>query len=59
MLLIAGNRQEKIDRKRAIENLEIDRISYEDLKVIADKIEKSFEHIDRDIEEVARSIEGE
>lgn len=59
ILLIAGNRQEKLDRKRAIENLELDRISHEDLKKIAKRIEESFAHIDKDIEEVARSIDGE
>ena len=34
ILLIAGNRKEEMDRRRAIENLEIDKISYKDLKLI-------------------------
>lgn len=58
ILLIAGNRQEKLDRKRAIENLEIDKISLEDLRRISKKIEEQFNHLDNDIETVLDEIEN-
>lgn len=57
ILLISGNRQEKIDRKRAIENLEIDKISLDDLKKISKKIEDQFKHLDHDLEVVLDEIE--
>lgn len=57
ILLISGNRQEKLDRKRAIENLEIDKISYEDLKNISKKIEHQFKHLDDDLEVVLEELE--
>lgn len=58
ILLIAGNRKEEIDRKRAIENLEIDKISYEDLKKISAKIECQFKHLDNDMEVIREDIEN-
>ena len=57
ILLIAGKRQEEIDRKRAIENLEIDKISYDDLKRISKKIEEQFHHLDDDLEELKEDLE--
>lgn len=57
ILLIAGNRQEEIDRRRAIQNLEIDKISYEDLKKISQRIEEQFKTLDGNIEEILEDIE--
>ena len=56
ILLIAGNRQEEMDRKRAIENLEIDKISYKDLKQISERIEEQFKHLDGDMETIREEI---
>jgi len=56
ILLIAGNRQEEMDRKRAIENLEIDKISYKDLKQISERIEDQFKHLDGDMETIREEI---
>jgi uncharacterized membrane protein len=58
ILLISGNRQEEIDRKRAIQNLEIDKISYEDLKNISKRIEEQFRHLDGDMEDIKEEIEN-
>ena len=58
ILLIASNRQEEIDRKRAIENLEIDKISYQDLKRISKRIEEQFHHLDGDLEELKEDLEN-
>ena len=57
ILLIAGNRKEEMDRKRAIENLEIDKISYKDLKQISKRIEDQFNHLDGDMEVIREDIE--
>ena len=57
ILLIAGNRKEEIDRRRAIENLEIDKISYNDLRQISKRIEEQFKHLDGDIEILREDIE--
>lgn len=57
ILLIASNRQEEIDRRRAIENLEIDKISYEDLRKISKRIEEQFHHLDNDLEEIIEDLE--
>lgn len=57
ILLIAGNRKEEMDRRRAIENLEIDKISYKDLKKISQKIEEQFKHLDGDMEIIRGDIE--
>ena len=56
ILLIAGNRQEELDRKRAIENLEIDKISQQDLRKISKRIEEQFNHLDGDIEEILEDM---
>jgi uncharacterized membrane protein len=58
ILLIAGNRQEEMDRRRAIENLEIDKISYKDLKQISQRIEEQFKHLDGDMEVIREDIEN-
>jgi uncharacterized membrane protein len=58
ILLIAGKRQEEIDRKRAIENLEIDKISYTDLKQISKRIEEQFHHLDGDLAELKEDLEN-
>lgn len=57
MLLIAGKRQEQIDRQRSIENLAIDRLSHEDLKKISEKIQQQFQHLDKDLENLEREID--
>lgn len=57
ILLIAGNRKEEMDRRRAIENLEIDKISYKDLRQISKRIEEQFKHLDGDIEVIREDIE--
>lgn len=57
ILLIAGNRKEEIDRKRAIENLEIDKMSYDDLKRISTRIEEQFKHLDSDIEDIQEILD--
>ena len=57
ILLIAGKRQDQIDRKRAIENLQIDKISYDDLKNLAKKIEDQFHHLDGDMDDIMKDIE--
>ena len=57
VLLIAGNRQEEIDRKRAIENLQIDKISYDDIKNLAKRIEDQFHHLDGDMEDIMEDLE--
>jgi len=56
ILLIAGNRKEEMDRRRAIENLEIDKISYKDLKQISQRIEEQFKHLDGDMEVIREEI---
>ena len=43
VLLMASNRQNEIDRKRAIENLEIDRQDHHDLLLLAQHIDKHFD----------------
>ena len=45
VLLMAANRQSEIDRKRAIENLELDRQDHYDLLVLAEHIDKHFDNI--------------
>jgi len=57
IILIAGKRQEQIDRKRAIENLQIDKISYDDLKNLAKRIEDQFHHLDGDMEDIMEDLE--
>ena len=57
ILLIAGNRKEEMDRNRAIENLEIDKISHDDLKRISKRIEDQFHHLDNDLGEIIEDLE--
>ena len=45
VLLMAANRQNEIDRKRAIENLEIDRQDHHDLLLLAQHIDKHFDSL--------------
>lgn len=45
VLLMAANRQSEIDRKRAIENLELDRQDHYDLLLLAKHIDKHFDNI--------------
>ena len=45
VLLMASNRQSEIDRKRAIENLEIDRQDHYDLLVLAQHIDRHFNEL--------------
>lgn len=57
ILLIANNRQEELDRKRAIENLELDKMSYDDLRKISKRIEDHFQHLDHDLEDLKEDLE--
>ena len=43
VLLMAANRQSEIDRKRAIENLELDRQDHYDLLILAEHIDRHFD----------------
>lgn len=45
VLLMAANRQSEIDRKRAIENLEIDRLDHKHLLKLAKHINQHFDEI--------------
>ena len=45
VLLMAANRQAEIDRKRAIENLNIDRLDHQKLIDLSKHIDKHFEDI--------------
>ena len=51
VLLMAANRQSEIDRKRSIENLEIDRADHQRITSMLDKVTE----IEEDIEEVIKS----
>ena len=54
VLLMAANRQSEVDRKRAIENLELDQIDHKHLLKLAKHIDKHFdqlnERLDKDSE---------
>ena len=52
VLLMAANRQSEIDRKRAIENLELDRQDHYDLLRLAQHIDKHFDHIKQKIDDI-------
>jgi uncharacterized membrane protein len=65
MLLIAGKRQEKLDRQRAIENLNVDISNYKDFRnfmeiflKIAERSEFQFNHLNKDIESLEKEIES-
>lgn len=45
VLLMAANRQSEIDRKRAIENLEIDKTDHTHLLNLAEHIDKHFDNL--------------
>jgi uncharacterized membrane protein len=45
VLLMAANRQAEIDRKRAIENLELDQMDHKNLLILAKHIDKHFEDL--------------
>lgn len=45
VLLMAGNRQSEIDRKRAIENLELDRQDHFDLLLLAEHLDRHFDKV--------------
>ena len=51
VLLMAANRQSEIDRKRAIENLEIDQMDHKNLLKLAKHIDKHFENIHQKIDD--------
>ena len=51
VLLMAANRQSEIDRKRAIENLEIDQMDHKNLLKLAKHIDRHFENIHQKIDD--------
>ena len=51
VLLMAANRQSEVDRKRAIENLEIDQIDHKNLLILAKHIDQHFENIHQKIDD--------
>ena len=51
VLLMAANRQAEIDRKRAIENLEIDRTDHKIIIALEKHIDKHFDTLNNKIEE--------
>lgn len=51
VLLMAANRQSEIDRKRAIENLEIDQMDHKNLLMLAKHIDQHFETMHQKIDD--------
>jgi uncharacterized membrane protein len=45
VLLMAANRQAEIDRKRAIENLELDRLDHKNLMKLSEHIDEHFDYL--------------
>lgn len=52
VLLMAGNRQSEIDRKRDIENLELDRTDHKQLIKLAKHIDTHFDMLNRRIDKL-------
>ena len=50
VLLMAANRQSEVDRKRAIENLEIDKLDHKNLSLLSQHIDKHFHELQEKIE---------
>lgn len=51
VLLMAANRQAEIDRKRAIENLKLDRLDHSHLISLAEHLDQHFELINKKLDE--------
>ena len=51
VLLMAANRQSEIDRKRAIENLELDRTDHKIIIALEKHIDNHFDNLNKKIEE--------
>lgn len=52
VLLMASNRQNEIDRKRSIENLELDHTDHEHLMVLAEHINSHFHKLNERLDEL-------
>jgi len=52
VLLMASNRQSEIDRKRAIENLEIDRTDHKIIIALQEHIDKHFDTLSERLDEL-------
>ena len=58
VLLMAANRQSEIDRKRAIQNLEIDQIDHEHILALAKHIDEHFDGLNDRLSKMAPAPEG-
>lgn len=56
VLLMAANRQSEIDRKRAIENLELDHTDHKHLLNLAEHINKHFHTLNQRIDEIDKKV---
>ena len=52
VLLMAANRQAEVDRKRAIENLELDRLDHTIIIAFEEHINKHFHELNKRIDEI-------
>lgn len=59
VLLMASNRQSEIDRKRAIENLELDQADHKDLLILAKHIDKHFDNLHVRIDNIESNTKKE
>lgn len=59
VLLMASNRQSEIDRKRAIENLELDQADHKDLLILAKHIDKHFDNLHVRIDNIETTVKKE
>ena len=59
VLLMASNRQSEIDRKRAIENLELDHTDHIQLLKLAKHIDEHFEHLHVRIDNIESNTKKE
>jgi len=54
VLLMAANRQSEIDRKRAIENLELDRMDHKIIIALEEHIDKHFDGINEKLDKMEK-----
>jgi uncharacterized membrane protein len=54
ILLMAANRQSEIDRKRAIENLELDRMDHKIIIALEEHIDKHFDGINEKLDKMKK-----
>ena len=54
VLLMAANRQNEIDRKRAIENLELDRQDHFDLLLLAEHLDRHFDKVQERLDKLEK-----